>query len=146
MAIAVPFVGSNEGLRLVAYKPFSWDVPTICYGETAGVHMGMTATRAQCDDMLRAALSQRRTHLHRYYRPDTIQSLLPPTRDAAYLDVAYNCGTDAIGQSTATRRLNAADVAGGCEALTWWNRGGGRILIGLVHRRSDDYQLCMQGV
>lgn len=146
MAIAVPFVGSNEGLRLVAYRPFAWDAPTICNGETAGVRMGMTATRAECAAMLRADLVQRRNQLHRYYEPPIIDHLLPPTRDAAYLDVAYNCGVDAIGHSTAVKRLNARDVPGGCEALTWWNRGGGRILIGLVRRRSADYRLCMDGM
>lgn len=146
MAIAVPFVGANEGLRFVAYKPFSWDRWTICYGETHGVYPGMTATRAQCDAMLLSRLTIERNTLHRYYSADTIQNRLPPTRDASYLDVGHNCGADGIGQSTATRRLNAGDVPGGCEALTWWDRGGDRVLIGLVHRRADDYQLCMQGV
>lgn len=146
MAIAVPFTGAHEGLRLTAYRPFAWDVPTICYGETQGVHMGMTATKAECDAMLQQALSWRWARLRGYYQPHVIQSLLPPTRDAAYLDVAYNCGVDAIGKSTAVRRLNASNVPGGCEALTWWNRGGNRVLIGLVHRRSDDYALCMEGM
>lgn len=144
--IAVPLTGSEEGLRLAAYKPFKWDKWTICYGETDGVHEGMTATKMQCDAMLRADLARRRIALHRYYRPQVIADLLPATRDAAYLDTAYNCGVAAIGKSTATRRLNAGDVAGGCHALTWWKRGGGRVLRGLFRRRKRDEAYCMIGI
>lgn len=145
LAIAVPFTGRQEGLRLTAYKPFAWDRWTICYGETHGVTPGMTRTKAQCDALLRDRLIVERNALHRYFTTTTIDARLPPTRDAAYLDVAHNCGADAIGRSTATRRLNGGDIAGGCEALTWWNRGGGRVLRGLVIRRRKNQAMCMIG-
>ncbi|MFC3208586.1 glycoside hydrolase family protein [Aquamicrobium soli] len=63
--------------------------------------------------------------MHRRSQSATINTRLPPTRDAAYTSTAFNCGSGAIGKSTATRRLNASDIAGDCEALTWWNSGGG---------------------
>lgn len=146
MAILLPLAKAQEGLSLRAYKPFSWDRWTICYGATEGVTQGMTATEEECTARLRETLAHTRTKLHQFYEPHVIESLLPPTRDAAYSDLGYNCGWRRIGRSTAVRQLNAGDVAGGCEALTWWNKGGGRILIGLVHRRKREYRLCMEGV
>ncbi len=142
----IPLTGQEEGLRLHAYKPFVWDKWTICYGETNGVGPGMVATPEQCRVMLYDSLAGKWRGLRQYFTPGTLQDHLPATRAAGYLDTAYNCGYGAIGNSTATRRLNAGDVVGGCEALTWWNRGGGRVLVGLVRRRQRDYDYCMVGV
>ena len=48
--------------------------------------------------------------------------------------------------SWSTRRLNAGDIAGGCTSLTWWNKAGARVIRGLVNRRADEYQMCMEGL
>jgi GH24 family phage-related lysozyme (muramidase) len=142
--IAVPFIAQEEGMRLVAYRD-AVGIPTIGFGHTAGVHMGMTITRSQALEMLRQDTAQHRTGLHRYFIATTINSRLPPTRDAAYTSAAFNCGVAAIGKSTATRRLNAGNITGGCEALTWWNKAGGRVLRGLFERRKREQALCMIG-
>ena len=50
LAVAVSVVGGFEGLRQSAYlDPVS--IPTICYGETRGVKLGDTRTKAECDAM-----------------------------------------------------------------------------------------------
>lgn len=122
-------------------------VPTICYGETGGVRIGDTATTAECRAMLERRLSDDfRDGLHGYFTAATKASRLTPERDAAYVSLAYNVGIRGAGRSTATRRLNAGDIAGGCKALTWWNRAGNRVVRGLVNRRADEYQLCMAGL
>ncbi|WP_078059248.1 lysozyme [Tropicimonas marinistellae] len=144
-AVAVPFVGDWEGLRLEAY-PDILGVWTVCYGETKGVKRGDSYTKAQCDAMLARELLEYRAGLHRYFTPETLATRLPVGRDVAYTSLAYNAGIGAAGKSTATRRLNAGDVAGGCEALTWWNKAGGRVIRGLVRRRTAEYHLCMFGV
>lgn len=143
MAIAKPFVARNEGLRLSAYRPFSWDRPTICYGETHGVRMGMTATRAECEAMLQRRLEIEWRDLAPHFNDDAHAKLLSPVVAVSFLDLAHNCGVPTIGGSTAVRRLNRGDRPGACEAQTWWNKGGKRVIIGLVKRRSDDYTLCM---
>ncbi len=142
--IAVPFIGKEEGKRNVAYRDIV-GVWTICYGSTRGVRAGMTLSDRQCLDLLRAEVAEYRLGLHRYFTAVTISTRLPPTRDAAYTSTAFNCGIGAIGKSTATRRLNAGDVAGGCEALTWWNKAGGRVIRGLFERRQRERALCMVG-
>lgn len=143
LELAVPFVAGHEGERLVAYIPMAGDVPTICYGETRDVHLGMTATHAQCLAWLRARVAEFRTGLHRYFLPDTLALRLPPKRDAAFTDLGYNCGIPSIGRSTSVARLNAGDIRGACQAMTWWNKLGQRVIRGLVARRSDDLAYCL---
>lgn len=143
LQIATPFVAENEGLRLKAYRPFSWDRLTICYGETHGVRPGMTRTKPQCDAMLQRRLKIEWGDLVPHFNDHAHAKLLSPVVAASFLDLAHNCGVTAIGGSTAVRRLNRGDRSGACEAQTWWNKGGKRVIIGLVKRRSDDYTLCM---
>lgn len=148
MAVAVPLVAKWEGLRPTAYLdtiavPPIW---TVCYGETQGVTPGETRTVAQCEEGLRRGLVRYRAGLHRYFEPPTIAGRLTPERDAAFVSLAYNVGIAGAGGSTATRRLNAGDIRGACEAITWWNRAGQRVIRGLVNRRADEQALCLRGL
>jgi GH24 family phage-related lysozyme (muramidase) len=148
MQILVPLLVKWEGLENHAYLdriavPPLW---TICSGHTKGVKQGDYMTDAQCADLLGREAVEYREALHVYFTPETLSQRLPPERDAAYVDLAYNAGVRGAGRSTATRRLNAGDVAGGCQALTWWNKAGRRVVRGLVRRRSDEYRLCMMGL
>lgn len=154
MRVLVPLVTHWEGQHRCADDPAMHcayldivGVPTLCYGETKGVRLGQRATDAEC----RAKLVKRlrgdfRASLHEYFTEATRAMRLTPERDAAYVSLAYNVGIRGAGRSTATRRLNAGDIAGGCKALTWWNRAGDRIVRGLVNRRAHEYKLCMKGL
>lgn len=144
LLVALPLVSKWEGKSNDAYLDLV-DVPTICYGHTKGVQMGDYMTDAQCAALLKAELLEYREGLHRHFTLKTKSERLTPERDAAYVSLAYNVGVSGAGRSTATRRLNAGDIAGGCQALTWWNRAGGRVVRGLVRRRADEYRLCMAG-
>lgn len=145
LAIAIPFIAQEEGERLTAYLDVV-GVPTICSGSTRGVKLGMTMTREQCHSLLRSEIAEYRGGLHGYFTPATISARLTPHRDAAYTSTAFNCGIAAIGRSTATKRLNAGNVVGGCQALTWWNKAGGRVIRGLASRRERERALCMKGL
>jgi len=145
LAVAVPFVGKWEGLRLTAYLDIV-GVPTVCYGETKGVRLGDTYSKAQCDAMFARELIGYRTRLHVAFAPETKVARLPVKRDVAFTSVAYNVGVPGMSKSTAVRRLNSGDINGACDALTWWNKAGGRVVRGLVNRRTEDQQYCMVGV
>lgn len=144
LEIAVPFVGKWEGLELVAYRDLV-GVLTVCYGETKGVRAGDRYTRAECDAMLARELLAYRRGLHPAIDPGARAAHLAPLRDVAFVSLAYNVGVSAASGSTAVRRLNAGDIAGACEALTWWNKAGGRVIRGLVNRRTDERALCLAG-
>lgn len=143
LAIAVPFIGQAEGKRNAAYLDIV-GVPTICYGSTRGVKLGQRMTDAECTALLRAEVAEYRHGLHRYFSADTIRTRLPPPRDAAFTSLAFNVGIAGAGRSTAVRRLNAGDVPGACEAITWWNKAGHRVVRGLVIRRAGERGLCLR--
>jgi len=145
LKVAVPFIAKEEGKRNKAYKDIV-GVWTICYGSTRGIGPGMIMSDAECLELLRDEVAEYRHGLHRYFSVTTKARRLTPARDAAYTSTAFNCGIRAIGRSTATRRLNAGNIAGGCHALTWWNKAGGRVIRGLVNRRAREKALCMKGL
>lgn len=145
LALAIPFVSRWEGLSLTAYRDIV-GVPTVCYGETQGVKMGDSHTKAECDTMLAGQLLDYRDRLRPAFTAQTLAQRLPIPRDVAFTSLAYNVGVHGTSKSTAVRRLNAGNIAGACVAMGWWNKAGGRVVRGLVNRRSDETALCMQGV
>ena len=64
----------------------------------------------------------------------------------AAVSLAYNVGVGAYCRSTARKRFNAGNVMGGCTALTWWNKAGGRTVRGLVLRRNREATVCREGL
>lgn len=142
-ALALSFIAKWEGLRLAAYKDIV-GVWTVCYGETKGVKRGDVYTKAECDAMLEREIADYRSRLRPAFTASTIAARLPPPREVAYVSLAYNVGVAGAAKSTAVRRLNASDVEGGCEALGWWNKAGGRVVRGLVRRRAEEIELCLK--
>lgn len=145
LEIAVPFIAREEGKRNKAYRDVV-GVWTICYGHTKTARPGMVKSDAECEALLREEVAAYRKGLHRYFSEVTKSHRLTPERDTAYTSLAFNVGIAGAGRSTATRRLNAGDIAGGCEALTWWNKAGKRVIRGLVARRKREHALCMAGL
>lgn len=64
----------------------------------------------------------------------------------AAVSLAYNVGVGGYCGSTARSRFNAGDYPGGCTALTWWNKAGGRVLAGLKARRAREAKVCRDGL
>lgn len=145
LAVAVPLIGKWEGLRLEAYQDIV-GVWTVCFGETRGVRPGQRHSAAECRAMLAERVVEFQQGWHRYLTPETRLTRLSAPRDAAFTSLAYNVGIAGAGRSTATRLLNAGNIAAACEAIGWWNKAGGRVVRGLVNRRSEETELCMRGV
>lgn len=145
LAIALPLIKQFEGKENQAYSD-PVDILTICWGHTRGVREGMRKTDEECEELLREDAAIHRDGLHRFFEPRAIELWLPPTRDAAYTSLAFNCGVRAIGRSTSVARLNRGDISRACEAMTWWNKAGQRVLRGLVRRRQAERALCLRGL
>jgi GH24 family phage-related lysozyme (muramidase) len=143
--IALPLIAKWEGKRNQAYLDIV-GVPTICFGSTLGVKMGDYLSDDECLALLLVDAKKHRNGWLSYVNDKAKISYLPPTRDAAYTDLTFNVGNRAAGRSTATRRLNAGNIKGGCQALGWWNKAGGRVRRGLINRRVDDVALCLVGI
>lgn len=141
---AVPLVGGHEGEVLTTYTD-PVGVSTVCYGDTdPGMAIpGVTYTREEC---LRSLERQLIAHAGPVVDCLGIDPERYPAQTAAFVSLAYNIGAGTFCRSTAAKRWRAGDHAGACEAITWWNKAGGRVLKGLVRRRADERALCLQGL
>ena len=54
------------------------------------------------------------------------------------VDFAYNCGVGRLQTSTLKRKINANDWNGAKEQLMLWTKGGGKVLPGLLKRRTAE--------
>ena len=139
----IDLIKEFEGCRLEAYlDPVG--IPTIGYGLTTGaihsvkVEMGMTITQKQADGYLDAVLFSFADKLTRMFKRTPT-----PNQFGAMLSLAYNIGTGAFSRSTCLKRFNAGDIDGAAEALTWFNKAGGKKLRGLVRRREAERDLFL---
>ena len=133
-----------EGLELKAYHD-PVGVLTIGYGYTnragfgPGVKQGEVWTEGRAEDMLREGL--------RRFGDKVLPLLLyTPTENqfGAMVSLAYNIGMTNFASSTCLKRFNEGDVEGAAEALTWFNKAGGKVLRGLVRRRAAEKTLFLK--
>lgn len=139
-ATLVTLVGGFEGLRQTAYRdPIG--IPTICYGETKNVRMGMKATKAECDAMLISSLIEHEDGMNKCLRRE-----IPEKARVAFVSFTYNVGVGNFCKSTLAKRANAGDIAGACQELLKWNRAGGVVFPGLTRRREAERKICLEAV
>jgi lysozyme len=141
---AVPITAKWEGLETTAYldriaRPPVW---TVCFGETFDVTPREVRTEAECIEGLNVGLER----YWREWRTGLTITTLAAQTDAAITTLSWNIGVGGVLSSTALRRLNAGNVVGACEAITWFNKAGGVFVRGLANRREDDEQLCLAGL
>jgi len=68
----------------------------------------------------------------------------PESRLASLLDFTFNLGAGRLQTSTLRRRVNQRDWQGAVRELQRWVYGGGRVLPGLVARRSAEAALILR--
>jgi GH24 family phage-related lysozyme (muramidase) len=142
IAASTPFIAKWEGLSLVAYKDIV-GVPTVCYGETRGVQMGDSYTKAECEEMLRKSVAEYYAKLQPYMTNKDI----PIGVQASLLELAYNVGIHAAGTSTMMKLANQGKYKEACQQLDRWVKAGGGKVQGLVNRRADSkVNLCLKGL
>jgi len=138
---ALELIKEFEGLRLNAYRD-PVGVLTIGYGYTndagfgPGVSPGDVWTAQQAEDMLREGVMRFAGNIQPHFaiKPN-------PDEFGAFVSLAYNIGWQSFIKSTALKRWNAGDVRGAAEAVTWWNKAGGKVLRGLTRRREAEAAL-----
>jgi len=140
---ALELIKEFEGLQLNAYRD-PVGILTIGYGYTndAGFGPGVSRddvwTAQQAEDMLREGVLRFANNIQPHFT-------IKPNADqfGAFVSLAYNIGWQSFVKSTALKRWNAGDVEGAAEAVTWWNKAGGKVLRGLVRRREAEAALIL---
>ena len=128
-----------DGIRL---KPYLCPagVPTIGLGSTH--YMDGRAVRLDDPPITRThAFILAREQLRKEYLPGVVKAcpgVDTPQRLAALLDCAYNVGLGSLRASTLRKRVNAGAWDLVPDELRKWNKGGGRVLPGLVARRAAE--------
>ncbi len=93
------------------------------------------------------ALSMLEVHLKR--RVHTVierfvQVQLTDNQYDAITSFIYNVGGGNFQKSTLLRKLNAGDYLGAADEFPKWNKGGGKVLQGLVRRRKKEQDLFLK--
>lgn len=140
IALAVSLIAPWEGKELRAYRDIV-GVPTICYGETRGVQMGDVATPAECDTMLAKGVAEFELAIRPCLPPD-----LPPKTRAAFISLAYNIGSGGFCKSSISKLATAGMLYAACDRIMLYNKAGGRVVKGLVNRRTAERKLCLEGL
>jgi lysozyme len=139
-AALVATITGYEGTRTKAYLDIA-GIPTICVGETRGVHLGDTATVDECKDRLRSRIPEFEAGLAKCI---VNEDQLPDTTWVAVVSWTYNVGIGAACKSTLVKKLNKGDIVGACRELPKWNKAGGKVSKGLVARRVGEMKLCLE--
>lgn len=140
-----------EGMENQAYYDKLGKVWTVCLGETKGVQKGDYFTDKQCRNKLIMRLENDfRQPLRKCIR--TFDQA-PISVQASMLDLSYNIGTGAACKSTAARRMSDRQWRAACNAMTAFNRAGGKVVEGLKKRRElgdawriGELELCLAGL
>ena len=139
---------SHEGLgqpgaavqKAYADPYHGWRIATICYGHTAGVKQGDTATMAQCEQFLREDVDKHCALVYDALLPHGIW--LTQGEQDAYCSFAYNLGKFK-GTDSVYGRLLKQDHWGACMGLLQYYYSNGKPSRGLRARRYAEYNMCI---
>jgi len=140
-------IKSFEGCRLVAYDDLQPNKTithisqvkgtlTIGYGHVAGVTVGQVITQAQADNMLKSDMKK-----YEKYVTDNVKLPLNENQFSALVSFCYNCGVGNL--RTLVRNRTTEQIA---DAMILYNKASGKVLNGLVRRRTAERKLFLTPV
>lgn len=115
------------------------DIPTIGWGCTEGVEMGMVWTREQAEAALRREISKHEAIVSRVVTVDLNQN----EYDAL---VSFNYNVGKLPSSTLLKKLNKGDRAGAAKEFLVWDKFGGKSSPGLASRRASEMGLFLRPI
>jgi lysozyme len=129
-------VAVHEGYSGTAYQDVA-GVYTVGFGQADGVKKGDTTDPVRALVKLQNSLDEKAKGM-----VACINVPISQNEYDAYLDFTYNVGISAFCHSTLNKKLNAGDYEGACKELLKWNTAGGKVVPGLVKRRTEEYDKC----
>lgn len=117
-------------------------VPTIGWGHTRGVRLGLTWTRSQAEAALASDMEEFEGYVRQY-----VTAPLDQNQFDALVSFVFNVGPGNFQKSGVLAACNRGDRAGASRAFAPWNKGrsGGRgplvVMPGLVRRRAQEAAL-----
>ena len=137
---ALDLIRQFEGLRLAAYKCPA-GVPTIGYGTTRGVKMGMTVTKDEAEKLLQADVTPFSDRINKLVKVKLNQNQFD-----ALVSFVYNVGSGAFADSTMLKLINQNLLDDAANQFIRWNKANGEVLTGLTRRRMAERDLFLRAV
>lgn len=134
----VELIAGFEGCRLEAYRcpAGAW---TIGYGHTAGVKEGDTLpSQEAAKALLKEDLKKYGNYVNDYVKKGIISFPINQQQFDALTSFCYNCGNGNL-----QRLVSGRDAATVAEKMLLYNKGGGKVLPGLVRRREEERNLFL---
>ncbi len=149
-SVAVRLTVSNEGLALIkkyeGYKTTPYRCPaglyTVGYGHVIGNGLQLpdewnrTFSLGEIDELLRTDLARFERGVLRYCTVYLTQSQFD-----SLVSFSFNLGLGVLQRSTLRQKLNRGDYAVASKEFLRYTRAGGKVLKGLVRRRTEEYNL-----
>jgi len=134
------FEGRLKKLADGRYKAYRCPagVWTIYAGCTDGVHEGMIVTEDEGERMFRTEIAKFEKAVERLVTCEMNQCQFD-----ALVSFAYNVGAGGLAKSSVLRHFNKGKIEAAAKAFHLWNKGGGRVLKGLVRRRAAEAALFL---
>ena len=139
-AAGITLICGFEGLELKAYDD-GVGIWTIGFGTTiypngVKVKRGDTCTIEQAKAYMAYDLKKFESAVN-----NAVTVPINQNQFDALVSLAYNIGTNAFKNSTLVKKLNAGDIRGAAAQFDVWNKGGGKVMQGLVNRRAVERKL-----
>lgn len=128
-----------EGVRLKAYKD-SVGTWTIGYGHTFGVKQGDSCSHFQAEKWLNEESKSHMTVAVKLIAVDISQNMYD-----ALASFHYNLGKNILVDSNLLKLINQKKWNEAGAKMKEYNKGGGKVLKGLVNRRNDEVKLFLNG-
>ena len=132
---------SNEGLSLIkkfegcelnAYKCAA-GVPTIGYGSTHGIEMGMSISKSRAEELLLEDIAKFEEHVK-----NNVKVPLNQNQFDSMVSWTFNLGGGNLKSSTLLKVLNGSDYTDVPNQIKRWNKANGKVLEGLIRRREAE--------
>lgn len=152
---ALKMIKHHEGVRFKPYRcPAAlWTIGVghVLYPEQAKLPMedrlkyslrsedSRQFTPTEVDAILKADLARFVSGVSRYCPAGLTQGRLD-----ALVSFAFNCGLGTLQRSTLRAKHNRGDFEGAAEEFMKYTKAGGKVLKGLVNRRSDERALYLK--
>ena len=141
--IGLKLIAKFEGCYLQAYlcpaNVWTIGIGTTIYPNGVKVKKGDKCTLEQAHEYLAHDMIEFEKTVN-----DSVKVPLSQNQFDALVSLAYNIGSGAFKNSTLLKKLNAKDYAGAADQFLVWNKGGGKVLKGLVRRRDAERALFLK--
>lgn len=141
--VGIDLISGYEKTLLEAYDDgvgvWTIGTGTTVYPNGKKVKKGDTCTLAQAKTYFAHDLKRFESSVN-----NLVKVPLSQNQFDALVSLVYNIGETAFADSTLLKKLNAKDYQGAADQFPLWNKGGGKVLKGLVRRRGDERALFLK--